>query len=142
MARGRTELLASQILVRTGSRNWRSSNPACMCWPPRELLQNGDLQRFHQIARAALQSPDHLRLCADRPRRAAGGQYLAPLRQAPRERAIHAAAAEVLATGRTVLTGLLEAPGHRGSDHRHGRAGAAQEWRGHLQPECWNARPS
>jgi hypothetical protein len=36
--------------------NWPSSNPACMCWPPRNMLQNGDLQRFHKIASAALQS--------------------------------------------------------------------------------------
>lgn len=104
-----TELLASQILVEL-DRELAVIESGLHVLATSELLQNGDLQRFHQIARAALQSQTiYNYVLTDRDGRQVVNTlrpFGKPLPQSGNPPLL----AEVFATGRTVLTGLFKGP--------------------------------
>lgn len=104
-----SELLASQILVEL-DRELAVIESGLHVLATSELLQNGDLQRFHQIARAALQSQTiYNYVLTDRDGRQVVNTlrpFGKPLPQSGNPPLL----AEVFATGRTVLTGLFKGP--------------------------------
>ena len=104
-----TELLASQILVEL-DRELAVIESGLHVLATSELLQNGDLQRFHQIASAALQSQTiYNYVLTDRDGRQVVNTlrpFGKPLPQSGNPPLL----AEVFATGRTVLTGLFKGP--------------------------------
>jgi hypothetical protein len=111
-----TELLASQILVEL-DRELAVIESGLHVLATSELLQNGDLQRFHKIASAALQSQTiYNYVLTDRDGRQVVNT-LRPFGKALPQSGSPPLLAEVFATGKTVLTGLFRgrSPANRSS---------------------------